>query len=76
MHLRLPATAPEGTYKLALWLPDSAVTLRNDSRYAIRFANDDVWDEKTGYNILTEVDVNSQGNGVVDPAATEFILLP
>ena len=76
MRLRLPVSAPEGTYKLALWLPDAATTLRNDPRYAIQFANDGVWDEKNGYNILTEIDVDSSADGMTDPAASEFIVLP
>ncbi len=76
MRLRLPASAPEGTYKLILWLPDASMTLRTDPRYAVRFANTGVWDAETGYNILTEVDVNSQAGGVIDPAESEFILLP
>jgi hypothetical protein len=76
MHLRLPASAPEGTYKLALWLPDAATILRNDPRFAIQFANDGIWDEKTGYNILTEVDVDADADGMIDPTASEFIVLP
>jgi hypothetical protein len=50
--------------------------LRNDPRYAIQFANDGIWDEKTGYNILTEVDVDSAAGGMIDPSASEFIVLP
>lgn len=48
----LPADMPEGKYNLYLWLPDSAKTLRDDPRQAVRFANKDIWDEKTGYNNL------------------------
>jgi len=76
MRLLLPISAPEGIYKLALWLPDASMTLRHDPRYTIRFANDGIWDEETGYNILTEVNVNSQAGGMTDPTASEFILLP
>ena len=36
----------EGVTRLGLWLPDVAESLRSDSRYAYRFANQDCWDEK------------------------------
>jgi hypothetical protein len=50
--LALPADAPEGEYRLALWLPDPAESLKNDPRYAIRFANEGVWEEAKGWNVL------------------------
>lgn len=50
--LMLPADMPEGKYHLYLFLPDSAETLKNDPRQAIRFANVGTWDETTGYNDL------------------------
>lgn len=40
----------EGVTRLGLWLPDVAESLRSDSRYAYRFANQDCWDEKNGVN--------------------------
>jgi hypothetical protein len=50
--LTLPDNMPEGTYQLYLYLPDVAETLASDPRYAIRFANTDVWDATTGMNSL------------------------
>ena len=41
-----------GTVKLYLNLPDPCATIHNDPRYSIRFANEKVWDETTGYNLL------------------------
>lgn len=41
-----------GSVKLHLWLPDPDAKLESDSRFAIRFANTDVWDSNTGYNLL------------------------
>ena len=41
-----------GTVKLYLNLPDPCSTLHNDPRYSIRLANEKVWDEATGYNLL------------------------
>ena len=51
----LPADLPPGTYQLALWLPDPAATLQADPRYAIRFANEGIWDDEHGWNVLGEV---------------------
>ena len=50
--IALPASMPAGTYRLSLWLPDAASSLRNDARYAVRFANNGTWDAGTGHNIL------------------------
>ncbi len=46
-----------GQYKWYLNLPDPYESLHNDPRYSIRLANENVWDEKTGYNYLTTVTV-------------------
>ncbi|MGL4513778.1 MAG: DUF4832 domain-containing protein [Lacipirellulaceae bacterium] len=51
--LSLPSGLPEGTYTVGLWMPDHEASLRNDVRYAIRFANAGVWDAATGVNRLT-----------------------
>lgn len=37
----LPADLPDGSYEVALALPDSATAFRNDARHAIRPANED-----------------------------------
>ncbi len=49
----LPNPLPAGTYSLGLWLPDRAVSLRERPEYAVRFANQNVWDAVTGVNTLT-----------------------
>lgn len=46
-----------GEYKLYLNLPDPKPNLRNNPRYSIRLANKDCWEEETGYNYLTTVNV-------------------
>lgn len=46
-----------GTYKLYLNLPDPMPNLHNDPRYSIRLANENCWEEETGYNYLTTVTV-------------------
>ena len=59
--LQLPADLAPGTYSLALWLPDAAPGLADDSRYAIRLANPGVWDNDLGYNVLVDDIVVSDG---------------
>lgn len=51
-NLPLPTGIKVGTYKLYLFLPDSASTLSNRPEYAIRFANENMWEASTGYNNL------------------------
>ena len=54
-ELRLPADASRGAWTLALQLADPSPSLKNDGRYAIRLANEDIrFDEPTGLNILAE----------------------
>ena len=49
--LTLP-TGISGNMTLYLNLPDPCENLRNNSMFSIRLANDDVWEESTGYNRL------------------------
>lgn len=51
-NLALPANLPIGNYKMYLHLPDSSPTLAARAEYAIRFANENVWESNTGYNNL------------------------
>ena len=48
----VPSDAAEGTYHLYLWMPDQYESIKNDPRFAVRFANVNVWDANTGYNDL------------------------
>lgn len=77
VRLRVPATAKAGTVKLALWLPDAAPSIHDDARYAIRFANDGVWDDVKGYNVITDalkIDAGApSAPGSIDASATDFI---
>ena len=48
-------TLPEGIsgdMTLSLNLPDPCTNLRNNPYYSIRMANENMWDEKTGFNTL------------------------
>jgi hypothetical protein len=48
----IPATMPEGTYQVYLNLPDPYPSLHNRKEYSIRLANNNVWEDSTGYNSL------------------------
>jgi hypothetical protein len=72
-RVRVPAGAAPGLYRLSLWLPDDASALRGDPRYAIRLANDAVWDEETGENVLVrDLPIDPAAGGAVDPDADEL----
>lgn len=76
-QLRVPAAAPAGTYRLALWLPDAAASLRDRPVYAIRFANDGLWDEATGFNVLLPaLSIDPGAGGAADASAKDLIVLP
>ena len=55
--VQVPADLPAGTYTLSLWLPDSASTLRSDSRYAVHFANSGIWSSGNGVNTLAQLPI-------------------
>lgn len=47
-----PTDMPPGDYELLLHLPDPHPSLSGRPEYAIRFANELVWEDSTGYNRL------------------------
>lgn len=51
--IQLPADA-SGKCTLYLNLPDPEETLHDNPLFSIRLANDDIWDEATGYNKIAE----------------------
>lgn len=72
-QVQLPNDIPEGTYNLYLWLPDNYPSIASDPRYAVRFANKEIWDSQTGYNDLKAQVTISSGvpseavDGVCEP---------
>ncbi len=50
--LSIPVDLPPGDYELLLHLPDPHPSLSGRPEYAIRFANELVWENSTGYNRL------------------------
>jgi hypothetical protein len=83
-HLAIPSDFAEGHYTLGLRLPDPEDSLKADVRYAIRLANEGVWDAATGINVLkTDLLISSSAPGnryllgeefeeVVDPGALKL----
>lgn len=64
-QITVPSTVPAGMYQLYLHLPDAYTSIAADPRYAVRFANTDLWDEETGMNALNaSVEVTEKS---VDP---------
>lgn len=50
--IQLPAAVKAGEYEILLALPDEAASVSERPEYAIRLANEDVWEEVTGFNKL------------------------
>lgn len=53
-NIELPSGA-SGQCTLSLNLPDPCEKLRNNSRFSIRLANENIWEEETGLNKLTSI---------------------
>lgn len=51
----LPLSAAKGEYELLLNLPDGYKSLQSNPAYSIRLANEDVWEEATGFNNLNHI---------------------
>lgn len=75
-QIDLPSDMSEGTYQLYLWLPDQYESIKNDARFAVRFANTNVWDANTGYNNLNAsivIDRNAPMNPGELPEGVEVV---
>lgn len=59
-NIQLPNNMPAGSYKLYLHLPDASASLAAKPEFAIRMANESMWETATGYNNLNHtVTVNN-----------------
>ncbi|MFD0715323.1 Ig-like domain-containing protein [Paenibacillus sp. GCM10027626] len=68
----VPENVKPGDYQLALWLPDEAAALQNRPEYAVRLANEKIWDAGKGYNLLSEqVKVAPKEEGPKNPPKAE-----
>lgn len=66
VKLHVPSNIAEGNYQLAFWLPDDYESLQNDSRYSVRFANENIWDEAAGLNMLGNISVTESAGGIYE----------
>lgn len=64
VKLHIPANIPEGEYQIALWLPDAYESLQGDPRYAIQFANEEMWEEETGFNRIGTFQLDKSAGGI------------
>lgn len=67
-YLTIPADVPAGTYQLYLAMPDTSSKLKDDPRFAIRFANQNIWESTTGLNKLNASIQITAGGAVQTPS--------
>ncbi len=70
----LPANMVDGNYEVSLWLPDIYDSIRDDPRYAVRFANLGTWDDQLGTNILGQITIGGLMPVITDLQAVEIAL--
>jgi hypothetical protein len=61
----IPGDMPLGTYEVLLHFADPISVLRDRPEFAIRLANENVWEDSTGFNTLLQnvvVDTSASGN--------------
>ena len=76
-NLILPTNLTTGNYKMYLHLPDNTPSLANRPDYAIRFANESVWESITGYNSLNHtLSVTNSALGTNDNVKFNMSIFP
>ena len=53
----------------------AAAALQARAEHALRFANEKVWDETKGDNLLGTIEVSESAPGVAGTAAADFVVL-
>ncbi|MDD2394018.1 MAG: DUF4832 domain-containing protein, partial [Eubacteriales bacterium] len=53
--ITVPADAKPGKWSLNLSIPSQYDELRKNPAYSVRFANENVWDNETGHNLLMDL---------------------
>ena len=64
--IRIPSDA-SGRCTIYLNLPDPKPTLHDNPLFSIRLANDNVWDDETGYNKLAEFELSAAPDPEPEP---------
>ena len=75
-QITIPSNVPAGTYQLYLYMPDAYSSIASNPAYAVRFANNNVWEASTGMNKLNASITIAGGSTPVDPPQEEAVLLP
>lgn len=71
-QVTVPSNVPAGTYQLYLYLPDAYESIASNPKYAVRFANTNVWDATTGMNNLnTSITVTPSAGQDIDSVEEE-----
>lgn len=52
LALQTDAAPAKGKYDVFLYLPDAATAIAGRAEYSVRMANDNAWEDTTGYNAL------------------------
>ncbi len=69
----IPSTMSEGEYSAYLFLADPEYRLHDNSDYAIRLANSNVWEDSTGYNSLNHnIIISNNADGDVYTGSNYF----
>lgn len=75
-NLPLPSNIVPGTYQMYLHMPDIESSIATRPEYAIRFANNTMWDASTGYNDLKHIITVNQALSVADNSRLNVSLFP
>lgn len=75
-QVTIPSDVPSGTYELYLYLPDAYSSIASNPAYAVRFANNNVWEASSGMNKLNASVTIVGSSTPVDPPQDDAILLP
>lgn len=71
----IPAYMPEGNYSAFLFLADPENRLHDNPDFAIRLANQDLWEDSTGYNSLNhQVIISNNAGGEIYNGSNYFEL--
>ncbi len=70
--VRIPSSLATGSYRLALWMPDGAASIRDRPEYAIRLANQSVWNSADGTNTMGTIAIDKTAPGSANASVTKF----
>jgi hypothetical protein len=76
-ELELPENLTAGNYKMYFSLPDASQSIANNPNYAIRLANDSIWESSTGFNSLNHtLNVTETSLGIALNAKLDLNIYP